>query len=243
MQLKLSGGEKIYKKPFCREMEIGVRTFERDIQSIRLFLSECYLGNELVYDRKEDAYRLEPFYRQRALSAMEITFLLEMLHSCPVLRADEHWMLVSNLLGTSEIGRRRYLEELAGRYKKSYKEQGKDRLLMKMQWDLQQCIAEKDWIRLSFKDEKSQSVSPVSLWIYDAEMYLFAYDAEEELDVFQVKEIRGFRLEKKKFEERLIKDFGLLGWQEIRTRLEEKNGQKDKIPIGNGRGKTGKRVR
>lgn len=227
MHFRLSEGEKIYKKPFCTEMEIGPRTFERDIEDIRLFLNECYLGNELLYDREEDAYRLKPFYRQKSLSAMEISFLLEMLNSCRVLRKDEYQGLVSNLLGTSEPGRREYLEKLVNFYGKKYERQEKDNLLMKMQWDLQQCIAERDKIRILLKNKREQPVSPVGLQIYKEEMYLFAYDEKENLEVFQVKEIRSFRLENKKFEETLMEDFELLEWKEMKARLERKNDEKN----------------
>lgn len=46
MYSKLLEGGKIYKKSFCEEMGIDRRTFDRDIEDIRLFLSESFYGNE-----------------------------------------------------------------------------------------------------------------------------------------------------------------------------------------------------
>ena len=81
MYSKLLEGGKIYKKSFCEEMGIDRRTFDRDIEDIRLFLSESFYGNELIYDRKNGSYHLENFFKQKALSAMEVVALLECLKS------------------------------------------------------------------------------------------------------------------------------------------------------------------
>src|SRR5699024_8381904 len=86
MYSRLLEGGKIYKKTFCTDMEINRRTFDRDIEDIRLFLSEAYVGYDLVYDRKDESYYLNNYHRQIPLSPMEVSFLLIMIKSEQVLR-------------------------------------------------------------------------------------------------------------------------------------------------------------
>ena len=49
-------GKEIVKKSFCLEHGISDRTFDRDIEKIRLFLSESYSGHEVEYNSKRDCY-------------------------------------------------------------------------------------------------------------------------------------------------------------------------------------------
>ena len=55
---RLISGEKVNKKSFCNEVQCLPRSFDRDIEDIRLFLSELYISDELVYSRTSNAYFL-----------------------------------------------------------------------------------------------------------------------------------------------------------------------------------------
>ena len=46
---KLIQGEKINKTIFCFENEYSPRSFDRDIDAIRLFLSDTFSMSELIY--------------------------------------------------------------------------------------------------------------------------------------------------------------------------------------------------
>lgn len=46
MYESMNRGREIQKASFCEDHEIGKRTFERDIEKIRLFLSEEYSREE-----------------------------------------------------------------------------------------------------------------------------------------------------------------------------------------------------
>lgn len=52
----LSRGERVNKSNFCLEYKITGRTFDRDVEDIRLFLSELYTSSELVFDRATNSY-------------------------------------------------------------------------------------------------------------------------------------------------------------------------------------------
>lgn len=221
MYSKLLEGGKINKKSFCMDAEIGRRTFDRDIEDIRLFLSESFQGNQLVYSKTDECYHLDYCHQHKALSGMEVTFLLELLKSSRSLRKDEYIELVNSVFEAGEYSRRDILRKIADRYKQAYQEDRKEAAPLKMQWDLQQSIVECDIIRLHLSGKVQMVVCPVALWNDQYETYLFAYNTEEELQVFPINGIQFFQIEGKKFSRCLIENFDRLTWQEIKTRLEK----------------------
>ena len=54
---QLLQGNIVNKTAFTVENQITERTFERDIDDIRLFLSDSYATTELVYDKFIDGYK------------------------------------------------------------------------------------------------------------------------------------------------------------------------------------------
>lgn len=53
---QLAQGKKVNKLNFCMEVDCLERTFDRDIEDIRLYLSEFFCTQELIYDRLENVY-------------------------------------------------------------------------------------------------------------------------------------------------------------------------------------------
>lgn len=225
MYSKLSEGGRINKKSFCLDMEIDRRTFDRDIEDIRLFLSESFQGDELLYDRMDETYHLKNCFHSKALSGMEIVFLLELLKSSQSLRKDEYRGLISGIIGAGEGSQRILMSKIAKRYIQTYPEQEKQAALLKMQWDLQQCIAECDVIQLKLKKKEKVTIYPVSLWIYEYEIYLFAYDKNEELQIFAVTNIDYFEMSKNKFNSQLIYKFDRMDWKVLKEKLEKEREQ------------------
>ena len=53
---KLMSGEKVNKSEFCNETHCLHRSFDRDIEDIRNFFCDSFELEELIYDRRENAY-------------------------------------------------------------------------------------------------------------------------------------------------------------------------------------------
>lgn len=223
MYSMLIEGGKIYKGSFCKDAAIGKRTFDRDIEDIRLFLSESFQGSELVYSKTDECYQLSHYHRHKALSCMEVAFLLELLQSSRSLRQDEYAELVHNVFMAGEGRRRNLLKKIAERYKHTYYAGKKETASLKMLWDLQQSIAERDMVKLYLPEEQESVVSPVMLWHGRDGTYLFAYDRSGDLTVIPVNGIRFFQLLKKKFDGELIEKFDSMTWQEINEKLEKED--------------------
>lgn len=93
---KLMQGEKINKVGFCMETDSLPRTFDRDIEDIRLYLSEFYRGRELLYDKLENIYYFTNLSK-KSLEYMEYLFLERILLDTRILRTDEMDGLLSHL--------------------------------------------------------------------------------------------------------------------------------------------------
>ena len=98
---KLTHGEKINKLNFCMETNSFPRSFDRDIEDIRMYLSEMFYNEELIYNRYENVYYIEGLQR-KALETMEYLFVERVLIDTGILRMDEMDGLLSNLSMTTE---------------------------------------------------------------------------------------------------------------------------------------------
>lgn len=56
---ELIKGKKVNKQRFCLETGSKPRSFDRDIQNIRGYLSDYSYGEEIVYDRRENVYYIK----------------------------------------------------------------------------------------------------------------------------------------------------------------------------------------
>lgn len=231
MYTKFCEGGKVHKKSFCMETGIDRRTFDRDIEDIRVFLSEAFLGDELVYDRADESYHLENYQKQKALSDMEMAFLMELLKSSQALRKDEYVGLMQGILDAGERSHKQALDKLAARYTSAYPEGLERAALLKIQWDLQQCIAECDWVCLCFAENRQLCFSPVSLWVYEQDAYVFGYGEEGEMTAYPIHTIESFQMEGRKFDGRLVEAFDSVSWSEkerILKKVRKKHGEDKK---------------
>lgn len=228
MYTQLASGGRIHKNSFCVETEIDRRTFDRDIEDIRLFLSESYSGRDLIYDRYEENYYLEGGYQQKVLSGMEITMLLEMIRASDCLREDEYKGLIDSVVKTGELNKRRVLEKISQRYVNRCFTGTNRAAILKMQWDLQQCIVEQDTIKLQLTDGSIEMVYPVELKLYKQNFYLFAYVQSEILKVFYMNQIEAFQISWKKFDKKLFLTYEKLDEKVTQSMLEKERKKHEK---------------
>ena len=221
MYSKLLEGKKIYKKSFCADTGINRRTFDRDIEDIRLFFSESYIGYDLIYDRLDECYYLENYHKQIPLSPMEVSFLMVLVKSSQILRKDEYMQLLYNMIHTCVWNKQEALARISRKEINEYPQDVKKEALLKMQWDLQQCISERDIIRVTLPEKCQKVILPLALWISKGELYLIGYQTEENLEVIPVRKIVSFKMEQKKFSKNLQERFKYTDWQTVIKAKEE----------------------
>lgn len=178
---KLSHGEKISKPCFCLETDSLARTFDRDIEDIRLYLSEFFCAEELVYNRQENVYYLSRTQRH-PLKMMEYLFIERVLLDTGVLRNDEMDGLLTHLAENTENVTRNAFH--GQECLKSYIEPIGKMPILKMNGDLQTVIVNKSVIEIQYIKSNGSTVNRVLIPCmvkYDlGYLYLIAYRQGED---------------------------------------------------------------
>ncbi|MFQ6971661.1 MAG: hypothetical protein ACLRTG_10610 [Enterocloster aldenensis] len=151
---QLYSGMRVSKATFCFEMDITPRTFDRDIEAIRNFLSDGYLGQEVVFDRMSNTYRMTGSIK-KTLTEVEYTAITVILLGSKALRADEMNGLVKSLGKLTERRAEGVKTEIS-RMLCEYVETVHYNAILKMQWDLFQCIKRKVIIRMQYLNEQGE---------------------------------------------------------------------------------------
>jgi predicted DNA-binding transcriptional regulator YafY len=200
---KLIRGEEVNKISFCMEADTSERNFDRDIEDIRIYLSEMYQTEELLYDRKDNNYYLSGV-RREDLEIIEYRFLEHLLMESKVLRRDELEGILCKLASnTKNINKyNRQSAALLDNYEDMHTAP-----LLKMHGDIEMVIRNKDVIDiryLSDKDYTKKVVIPCNIIYEDGRTYLVAieYTDEEnteygtlgEISYYEMRKIESFKI-------------------------------------------------
>lgn len=175
---KLMQGEIISKTRFCLETECRSRSFDRDIEDIRLYLSESYSTGELIYDRREGGYLLTEAMQQ-PLENTEYLLVEKVMSDSRILRKDEMDELLFHIALHTENAKQAADKEkhAIGQYLEP--EHGKP--LLKLFGDLNAAIDNHQVIKiygnqfyLGYMD-----IIPCEIRCQDKKMWLLALDAED----------------------------------------------------------------
>ena len=82
---KLIKGEHIHKADFARTHDVSERSVERDIEDIRIFLSEIHSNDKLIFDKLENVYYLLTTGNNDKLNNIESIVLLKIILGTRVL--------------------------------------------------------------------------------------------------------------------------------------------------------------
>ena len=174
----LLNGNSIDKKTFAMEHGIDERSFDRDIEDIRLFLSESFSCDELIFDRGTNTYYLSGS-RPKYMDRMEATVISKILLESGLLRKDEMQGLLDSLM-SSVTGRdakaiKNYLSQDLKRYKTTTQA-----AVLKFVEDLYVVIKSDHDIKVTICEDNSKSiirnVSPLEIICYNKEFCLVAAD-------------------------------------------------------------------
>ncbi len=204
-ELMLNGRE-IQKAPFCVEYGISDRTFDRDIRTIRLFLSEEYSGREIQYSPDRKSYQISGSLESGELSLLELTVIIKILKSEQALEKSEFEELAKSLQCVTERGKSKAVKELIQNEVRQYEDRKGQKTFLQMFSDLLDCISNRNPIQLELKEgghgKKKVKIFPVAVEYQDAGFYLLGYQPEEEqrLAAFLLDEIESFQVTFQKFD-------------------------------------------
>lgn len=178
---KLADGEKINKTIFCFENDCSPRTFDRDIEDIRLYLSESFSSVELTYERSTNTYFIDGTKR-KLLEPMEYLLIEHILKDVKVLRKDEFDILLLHLLENTE--KAWSMEDETKDICSKYESPLHNRALLKMHGDLRNIIKAKKCINMKYLksngEEVYQKILPCDVKYDLGYLYLIGYRAETE---------------------------------------------------------------
>lgn len=181
---KLIEGKSINKAIFTTEYNCSGRTFDRDIERIRIFLSESYSVSELIYDRGRNAYYMSGTEKTE-LDLVEYLFLKQILMDTAVLRADEFKTLMSHLLSGTE--KSKSFDLLKKESYNDYQSPSHNKALLKIHKDLVLVIQYRKCIRMKYfksdGEEVERNVIPCAVRYDLGYLYLIGY-REDKMDEY-----------------------------------------------------------
>ena len=190
----LINGDKINKTMFCFENDCSPRSFDRDIEDIRLFLSEVYSVSELKYNRMNNMYYIEGSKKQK-LEVMEYLFIEKILQDVSVLRNDEFSVLKSHLLmNTRDTSKLLVSSKINSRYKTP----AHNKAILKIYGDLELAIRNSKYIRMVYQDDIGEknisNMTPCSIRYQAGHLYFIGYTEEDKTVNIKLEQIYSFEV-------------------------------------------------
>ena len=190
MYATLAEGKALYKAQEAVKFNCSLRSIQRDIEDLRSFFANqseiTGAVQELIYDRKMNAYRLVPPLRN-LLSNEETFAVLKILLESRSLTEAEMFPILQKLISCCvPADKQKQVNELIANEKFHYIEpRHKSKLLLKM-WELSGAIKEQKKIEIIYSRQDSSAVKrtlkPVGIMFSEFYFYLVCFidDNEEQ---------------------------------------------------------------
>lgn len=208
----LLSGEKVDKFSFCVETDCQPRSFDRDVEDVRLFLSESFSGKELLYDRSDNSYYLSGSHRVE-METFEYKIIERILLDSKSLRKDELKNLLERLASNSE--KTALLNKETAVQMETYPEPAHGKSLMKIHGDLSVAIKNKMVVRIKYiSDDTCNEIEllPYCITNQDGYFYLTGFSVlktNKTEELYRLDKINSFEIMRKQTfnEEKQIKDY------------------------------------
>jgi len=177
---RLSKGEAIVKGTAIAEFGIPTKTFQRDIDSLRLYYSEHNDG-KLVYDRRENCYRLRS--KLNSLTKEEVFAVCKVLIESRAFNKSEFNAIIGKLLQQCEAAEGRAVKSLTAGEQVNYLPLQHGKPLIARLWVLAECVREQSIAKFSYKRldgaVRNHEVKPVGIMFSEFYFYLIAFMADD----------------------------------------------------------------
>lgn len=202
---KLISGEIINKKELADEFNVNLRTIQRDIEDIRNYLSDNYEAENILYDYKQNGYYLDG-NKKEILSTVEIFSIIKILLESRAFCKEEMQGIVNSIFSYIPKLETKTIKSLVLNELYHFQPVTHEKPMLKMIWDLGQCILKKEAIEIEFiklSGEKSKRVIyPLSIVFSEFYFYVVAKIEDSEYNepaFFRIDRIERFKLLNKKY--------------------------------------------
>lgn len=192
----LMRGKVINKADAGQKFGVDEKSIQRDLDDIRCYLNERVsdfgIQNELIYDRRQNGYRLEQEESMR-FSNEEVLAITKILLDSRAITKDEMMQMLDKLIECCVPPQNQKLvSDLIANERYHYIEPQHHRVFIDKMWQIGQAIHENRYIEIGYermKDKKvvKRKVQPQAILFSEFYFYLAAYiediDREKEFDV------------------------------------------------------------
>lgn len=191
MYAQLAEGKPLYKAREAVKYNCSLRSIQRDIEDLRSFFADrsetTGVVQELIYDRKLNAYRLVPPLRN--LLTNEETFaVLKVLLESRSLTKSELFPILEKLISCCvPPDNRRQVTDLIANEKYHYVEPRHKKEILEKMWNLSAAIRAHKEIKITYMrqsgDDVSRVLKPVGIMFSEFYFYLVGFiDKENQLE-------------------------------------------------------------
>lgn len=177
---RLVNGEVLQKEALAAQYHVSDRSIQRDMNSLRCFLADQTLPQELIYDRRELGYRL--VQRQPSwLSNGEILAVCKILLESRSMRRDEMFPILDKLVDCCvPANNRRAVNTLLSNEKFHYIEPHHGKPILDMLWELGQAVQTQEVIEIAYQKIGSEepvqrTIEPVGVLFSEFYFYVVGF--------------------------------------------------------------------
>lgn len=191
MYAQLAEGKALYKAREAVKYNCSLRSIQRDIEDLRSFFADrsetTGVVQELIYDRKLNAYRLVPPLRNLLTNEETFAVLKVLLESRSLTKAELFPILEKLISCCVPPDNRRQVTDLIANEKYHYVEPRHKKEILEKMWNLSAAIREHKEIKITYMrqsgDDVSRVLKPVGIMFSEFYFYLVGFiDKENQLE-------------------------------------------------------------
>lgn len=191
MYAQLAEGEPLYKAREAVKYNCSLRSIQRDIEDLRSFFADrsetTGVVQELIYDRKLNAYRLVPPLRNLLTNEETFAVLKVLLESRSLTKVELFPILEKLISCCVPPDNRRQVTDLIANEKYHYVEPRHKKEILEKMWNLSAAIRAHKEIKITYMrqsgDDVSRVLKPVGIMFSEFYFYLVGFiDKENQLE-------------------------------------------------------------
>lgn len=191
MYAQLAEGKPLYKAREAVKYNCSLRSIQRDIEDLRSFFPDrsetTGVVQELIYDRKLNAYRLVPPLRNLLTNEETFAVLKVLLESRSLTKAELFPILEKLISCCVPPDNRRQVTDLIANEKYHYVEPRHKKEILEKMWNLSAAIRAHKEIKITYMrqsgDDVSRVLKPVGIMFSEFYFYLVGFiDKENQLE-------------------------------------------------------------
>lgn len=191
MYAQLAEGKPLYKAREAVKYNCSLRSIQRDIEDLRSFFADrsetTGVVQELIYDRKLNAYRLVPPLRNSLTNEETFAVLKVLLESRSLTKVELFPILEKLISCCVPPDNRRQVTDLIANEKYHYVEPRHKKEILEKMWNLSAAIRAHKEIKITYMrqsgDDVSRVLKPVGIMFSEFYFYLVGFiDKENQLE-------------------------------------------------------------